>query len=225
METKSDEPAGKRIYVTRTGLPLTFKLDWPFRKSSAGADFYYMHTDIQLENSAGLHALVAVNLSATVREIMPSLEPKDAEGPVINSLRKEVDKHQLEFLKSSKLVPVHFSSRHWDFNRNKWIFGKASEEDMALLLSRKAYWQSKAGGAAWVGDPTEAQYLEATVTQVLETAGKLNSEGLIKLDGEYAAATPALLAQAEKFESDMRNALRELEEKHAFERGQPAKSA
>ena len=215
----------KRIYVTRTGLPLTLKLDWPFRKSSAGADFHYLHADIQLENSVGLHALVAVNLSATVREIMPSLEPKDAEGPVINSLRKEVDKHQLEFLKSSKLVPVHFSSRHWDFKRSKWIFGQASEEDAALLLSRKVYWQSKTGEAAWIGDPTEALYLETTVPQIVEIAKKLESQGLIKLDGENATATPALMAQAEKFESDMRNALRELEEKHAFERGQPAKSA
>lgn len=223
--TSSGAQVAKHIYVTRTGLPLTFKLDWPFRKSSAGADFYYLHADIQLENSAGLRALVAVNLSATVREVMPSLEPKDVEGPVINSLRKEVDKHQLEFLKSSKLVPVHFSSRHWDFNRNKWIFGKASEEDMALLLSRKVYWQSRTGGAAWVGDSTEAQYLEATVANILEIAQKLESAGLIKLDGENATATPALMTQAETFESDMRNALRELEEKHAFERGQPAKSA
>jgi hypothetical protein len=156
---------------------------------------------------------------------MPSLEPQDAEGPVINSLRKEVDKHQLEFLKSSKLVPVHFSSRHWDFKRSKWIFGQASEEDITLLLSRKVYWQAKAGEAAWVGDPTEALYLESTVLQVLEIAKKLESQGLIKVTAENATATPALMAQAETFESDMKNALRELEEKHAFERGQPARSA
>ena len=39
---------------------------------------------------------------------MPSMEAKDAEGPVINSLRKEVDRRQLEFVKSGKLVPVNF---------------------------------------------------------------------------------------------------------------------
>src|ERR1700674_3427211 len=115
----------KKIYVTRTGLPLSFHLEWPFRKSTSGADFFVLHADIRLENSEGLHAPVAVNLSATVREVMPSLEPQDAERPVINALRKEVDRRQVEFVKSGKLVPVHFSSRHYDFKRNKWDFGKA----------------------------------------------------------------------------------------------------
>src|SRR5579863_10775072 len=85
----------KRIYVTLTGLPLSFHFEWPFRRSTSGADFFFLHADIRLENSAGLHAPVAVNLSATVREVVPSLEAKDTEGPVINALRKEVDRRQL----------------------------------------------------------------------------------------------------------------------------------
>jgi hypothetical protein len=32
-------------------------------------------------------------------------------------------------------------------------------------------------------------------------------------------ATPKLLSQKEKFEADLKNALEELEKKHAFERG------
>jgi hypothetical protein len=210
----------KRIYVTLAGLPLSFHLQWPFHKSSSGADFLVLHTDIRLENSDGLHAPVAVNLSATVREVMPSLEPKDAEGPVINSLRKEVDHRQVEFVKSGKLVPVHFSSRHWDFKRNKWVFGKASDDEMSLLLSRKVYWQTRlVGGTVWVGDPTEALYMETSVAHSLDTARKLEAQGLIGLEGEFATADPSLMAQAEKFEGDMRRALEELEKKHAFERG------
>ena len=116
----------KNIYVSLSGLPLTFEFKWPFHKSTSGADFWVLHADLQLQNTAGLHAPVAVNLSATVREVVPSLEPKDIEGPVINSLRKDVDRRQLEFVKSGKLVPVHFSSRHYDFKRSKWVFGKAS---------------------------------------------------------------------------------------------------
>src|SRR5207248_11604615 len=99
----------KRIYVTLTGLPLSFELRWPFHKSTSGADFWVLHGDIRLENSAGLHAPVAVNLSATVREGMRSLEPNDAVAPIIKNLRKEVDRRQVEFAKSGKLVPVHFS--------------------------------------------------------------------------------------------------------------------
>jgi len=210
----------KQIYVTRTGLPLSFKLEWPFHKSTSGADFFVLHTDTLLENSAGLHAPVAVNLSATVREVMPSLEPQDAEGPVINSLRKEVDRRQVEFVKSGKLVPVHFSSRHWDFKRSKWVFGTATDEDMSLLLARKVYWQTRlVGGTVWVGDPTEALYVETSVAHMLDIARKLEAQGLLKLEGEWAAATPSLMAQAEKFEAEMRAALEELEKKHAFERG------
>ena len=67
----------KKIWVTLTGLPLTISLEWPFHRSTSGADFWVLHGDIRLENSEGLHAPVAVNLSATVREVLPSL---DAEG-------------------------------------------------------------------------------------------------------------------------------------------------
>ena len=210
----------KAIYVTLTGLPLSFHLEWPFHKSTSGADFHVLHADIRLASSEGLHAPVAVNLSATVREIMPSLEPSHAEGPVINCLRKEVDRRQLEFLKSGKLVPVHFSSRHWDFKRSQWVFGKASDEQMAMLLTRKVYWQAKlVGGTVWLGDPTEAMYVESTPIHVLDVARGLEQKQLLKLDGEHAIAAPTLMDQHAQFESDMRAALEELEKKHAFERG------
>src|SRR5580700_4547279 len=172
----------KKIYMTLTGLPLSFHLEWPFRKSTSGADFYFLHGDIRLENSAGLHAPVAVNLSATVREVVPSLEAKDIEGPVINALRKEADRRQLEFAKSGKLVPVQFSSRHYDFKRGKWMFGRASDEDMALLLARKIYWQTRlVGGTVWIADPAEVLYLETSAEHLLDLARKLEMQGLIKL--------------------------------------------
>jgi len=219
-QSQGDGSGQKTIYVTLTGLPLSFELRWPFHRSTCGADFSVLHADIRLETSAGLHAPVAVNLSATVREVMPSLEPKDAGGPVINTLRKEVDRRQIEFVKSGKLVPVHFSSRHYDFNRNKWVFGKASDEDMRLLVARKVYWQTRlADGPVWVGDPADALYVETSVAHLLETARRLGEEELLTLEREWASGNAALMAQAETFEADMRLAVAELEKKHAFERG------
>jgi hypothetical protein len=206
--------------MTLSGLPLSFQLEWPFRKSTSGADFWFIHTDIRLESSPGLHAPVAVNMSATVREIMPSLDPKDAEAPVINSLRKEVDKRQIEFVKSGKLVPVNFSSRHYDFKRSKWVFGKATDEEMTQFICRKIYWQTKlVGGAVWIGDPTDALFVETTTAHVLEIARRLAEEGMLTLEGEFASANASLMAQAEKFEADTQAAVGELEKKHAFERG------
>jgi hypothetical protein len=228
----------KKIWVTLTGLPLTISLEWPFHQSTSGADFWVLHGDIRLENTDGLHAPVAVNLSATVREVVASLEPEDVEAPVINALRKEVDRRQIEFVKSGKLKPVAFSSRHYDFKRGKWVFGKASDEAIAEFLERKVYWVTKTesnsppsrterekdGAAAstadfarvWIGDPTEAQYLESTPEHLVEVAGR---DGLLRMDGEWAVATDKLMGHAERFEGAMRTAVEELEKKHAYERG------
>lgn len=225
----------KKIWVTLTGLPLTVKLDWPFHQSTSGADFWVLHGDIRLEGSDGLHAPVAVNLSQTVREVMPSLEPEDAEAPVINALRKEVDRRQLEFLKSGKLLPVPFSSRHYDFKRQQWIFGKATGEAMAEFIERKIYWQTRLGNSppsrterekggatvrVWIGDPAEAQYVQTTPAHLLELAARLVAgQGLIRIEGEWAEATPGLMNQAARFERERSAAIEELEKKHAFERG------
>src|SRR6478672_7485418 len=92
--TSSRQAADRKIYLSMDGLPLTVDLHWPFHASTSGSDWSVLHGTIRLENSDGLHALVAVNLSATIREVMPSLEPQDTEAPVINALRKEVDRKQ-----------------------------------------------------------------------------------------------------------------------------------
>ena len=227
--TVDESQAGKKIWVTLNGLPLTVKLEWPFHQSTSGADFWVLHGDIRLEGSVGLHAPVAVNLSQTVREVMPSLEPKDAEAPVINALRKEVDRRQIEFLKSGKLLPVAFSSRHYDFKRQQWVFGKASDEAMAEFIERKVYWQTALGSAkpgtpntsrVWIGDPAEAQYVQTTPAHLLEVAARLvAAQGLLRIEGEFAEATQGLMNQAERFENVRRAATEELEKKHAFERG------
>jgi hypothetical protein len=238
----------KKIWVTLSGLPLTISLEWPFHRSTSGADFWVLHGDIRLENSDGLHAPVAVNLSATVREVVASLEAEDVEAPVINALRKEVDHRQIEFVKSGKLKPVPFSSRHYDFKRGKWVFGKATDAEIAEFLERKVYWETKlksppfgsaqgvllakdarngatpvdvapAGNRVWIGDPTDAQYLETTGKHLMEIAGRLAGDGLFAVEGEWAEATSGLMGVAKKFEGAMRAAVEALEKKHAFERG------
>jgi len=212
----------KKIWMTLSGLPLTMELEWPFHRSTSGADFWVLHGEIRLQNSDGLHAPVAVNLSMTVREVLASLEPGDAEAPVINALRKEVERRQIEFVKSGKLKPVAFSSRHYDFKRAKWVFGKATDEVIATFVERKVYWSTKLGGEkrVWIGDPTDAQYLETTPAHLMEIAGRLVAgDGLVRMEGEWAEATTGLMGQAERFESAMRMALDEVEKKHAFERG------
>jgi hypothetical protein len=215
----ADNP-NRNIFVTLTGLPLSFHFDWPFRPASSGSDFHVLHTDVMLENSGGLHARVAVNLSVTLREVLPSLEPKDVEAPVINALRKDVDHKQIEFTKSGKLVPLPFSSRHYDFKRNRWVFGKASDEEITRMIERKVYWQTRlVGGDVWLGDAADALYVQNSSDHVAEIAATLMKQGLFTMARRYATALPALMEQKERFESEMASARAALEQKHAFERG------
>lgn len=210
----------KTIYVTRTGLPLSFQLEWPFRHATSGADFDVLHTVITLENSAGLRAQVAVNLSVTLREVLPSLEAKDIEAPVVNALRKEVDQKQTEFVKSGKLVPLPLSSRHYNFKQARWIFGQASDEEIARMIERKVYWQTRLmGGEVWLGDPIEALYLDTTVDHLAGIGAEVAERRLFTMAQGHATALPLLMEQNQRFESEMAEAVRQLEEKHAFERG------
>jgi hypothetical protein len=220
MSARTETPTSKTIYVTRTGLPLSFELEWPFRHATSGADFDVLHAAITLENSGGLRALVAVNLSATLREVLPSLEPKDTESPVINALRKEVDQKQMEFVKSGKLVPLPLSSRHYSFKLKQWVFGKASDEEIARMIERKVYWQTRlVGGDVWLGDQTEALYLDTTTDHIVEIGAGLVQRGLFTMARRYATELPALMGQKDRFELEMAAARQQLEEKHAFERG------
>ena len=127
---------------------------------------------------------------------------------------------QIEFQKSAKLVPVHFSSRHYDFKRSQWAFGKATDEELAHMIERKVYWQTAlAGGDVWLGDAADAQYTQTTTDHVAEIAATLAGQGLFTLARRYATAMPALMAQQSRFEKEMAEAVHQLEQKHAFERG------
>src|SRR5689334_8581979 len=44
-----------RVFVTRAGLPLSIALNWPFHRSTSGADFWVLHGEIRLEATDGLH--------------------------------------------------------------------------------------------------------------------------------------------------------------------------
>ena len=213
MDSKANQ-----VYVTRSGLPLRIALDWPFHRSHSGADFHVLHGTVWLENSdAGLHALVALQLTVTVREVLPSLEPQDVEAPAINTVRKAVDRKELEFLKTPKRVPVPFNSRAYDFKRNKWAFGEASDEERAALLLRKVFWETKRGASrVYLCDPADAQYLDTIPEHLMVVARGLPE---LRVSGEYAEVSPELMARAAEIEQQARAAREEWEKKHAFERG------
>ncbi len=208
-----------KLYVTRTGLPLNIELHWPFRLSASGADFWVLHGSVKLVSEPTLSAAVSVNMAVTLYEALEGkVSAEDVEAPVLSGIRKEVDNHQIEFLKSGKLLPIAFGGRHYSMKRGQWTFGAVQPSDVATLLQRKAYWLHKSGQRAFMADPADALYLASTPADLLAEASKLEAAGLIKLEGEWAEATPALLAIA-SIEADATKALEALQLKHAYERG------
>lgn len=223
MSTQSAEventAATGSLYVTLSGLPLFIDLQWPFHQATSGADFWVLHAKLRLADLSGLQALAAVNLSLTVKDVLPSLDQQHTEGPVINALRKEVDSKQLEFVKSPKLVPVHFSSRYYSFKQKRWMFPAASDDEISQLLLRKVYWTTKTGKQATVvADPVDALYVNTTVEHLRELAQKLAKQGVVRLNGDQATAGE-VAKHATTFQADLKAQLEELQKKHTFERG------
>lgn len=192
-------------YVTLGGLPLAFgQFQWPFHRSTSGADTYIVHGEIQLADGGarGLHAKIAASVTVTFAEIVPAMEQPYAETFVYNAVRKTVDMGQLEFLKSGNRQPVPVTTRYYSRWQKKFIFTETDDNERLRYLLSKVYWLSGvlgAGAPVWIADPRDAQYLNTTEADLLRMAGDEAGEGLMTLEGEFAAPTPALMARAEEY--------------------------
>jgi len=225
MHTQRSQNPDPDAYLTLAGLPVTIQMQWPFHGSGSGGDFYLLHGTMTLQDGSGLHADVAVQLSQTFKEQLPSLERQDSETAVVNALRKELDRKQLELLKSGKKQPVPISSRHYNIKNHKLVFAKADDAQIREFMQAKVFWlafkmsSEKQEARVWVGDVYDADYMGTTAEHLLEIVKALANEGLLKLEGEFARATDPLIAQSGRFEKSMQMALEALHAKHAFERG------
>lgn len=193
--------------VTLAGLPMAFgQFRWPFHRSTSGADTYIVHGEIRLEDGGAhnLHAKIAASVTLTFAEIVPAMEQPYAESFVYNAVRKTVDMGQLEFLKSGNRQPVPVTTRYYSRWQKKFIFTDTNDKGRLRYLLSKVYWLSGvlgAGKPVWIADPRDAMYLNTTEADLLRMAGDEAGAGLMKLDGEFAAATPALMARAAEYEA------------------------
>jgi len=134
------------------------------------------------------------------------MEQPYAETFVYNAVRKTVDMGQLEFLKSGNRQPVPVTTRYYSRWQKKFIFTETDDSVRLSYVLSKVYWLSGVLGDAkpvWIADPRDAQYLNTTEADLKRMAGHEAAEGLLALDGEFASATPALMARA----ADHREAL------------------
>lgn len=199
--------------VTLAGLPVAFgKFQWPFHRSTSGADTYIVHGEMHLADGGAhnLHAKVAGSVTVTFAEIVPAMEQPYAEAFVYNAIRKTVDLGQLEFVKSGNRQPVPVTTRFYSRWQKKFVFTDTDDKARLEYLLRKVYWLSGVLGESkpvWIADPRDAQYLNTTEADLLRMAGDEAGEGLLVLDGEYATPTAALMARAPEYQAALEAAL------------------
>jgi hypothetical protein len=200
-------------YVTLDGLPVAFgAFQWPFHRSTSGADTHIVHGEIRLADGGthNLHAKIAAAVTLTFAEIVPAMEQPYAETFVYNAVRKTVDLGQLEFLKSGNRQPVPVTTRFYSRWQKKFVFTDTDDNERLIYLLRKVYWLSGVlgeGKPVWIADPRDAQYLNTTEQDLLRMAGHEAADGLMTLSGEFAAATPALMARAPEYQAALEAAL------------------
>jgi hypothetical protein len=118
-------------YVTLGGLPLAFgKFQWPFHRSTSGADTYIVHGEMYLADGGPqqLHAKLAASVTVTFAEIVPAMEQPYAESFVYNAIRKTVDLGQLEFLKSGNRQPVPVTTRFYSRWHKRFVFTETNDQ-------------------------------------------------------------------------------------------------
>jgi hypothetical protein len=200
-------------YVTLGGLPLAYgQFQWPFHRSTSGADTYIVHGEIHLADGGAhnLHAKLAASVTVTFAEIVPAMEQPYAESFVYNAIRKTVDFGQLEFVKSGNRQPVPVTTRFYSRWQKKFVFTETDDNERLRYLLSKVYWLSGVlgeGKPVWIADPRDAQYLNTTEADLLRMAGHEAGEGLMELNGEFASATPALMARAPEYQATLEAAL------------------
>jgi hypothetical protein len=194
-------------FVTLAGLPVAFgRFQWPFHRSTSGADTYIVHGEVRLEDGGthNLHAKIAAGVTLTFAEIVPAMEQPYAESFIYNAVRKTIDMGQLEFIKSGNRQPVPVTTRYYSRWQKKFIFTETNDNERLRYLLSKIYWLSGVLGASkpvWIADPRDAMYLNTSEAELLRMAGHEDGEGMMKLEGEFAAATPALMARAAENEA------------------------
>ncbi len=206
------EQAAKRLrnrnpnaMVTLAGLPLVCReFKWPFHLSTSGADTYLVHGVVGLDDGSGtpLHTKVAASMTVTFAEVVAAPEQPYAEAFIYNAVRKTLDQGQLEMLKSGNRQPVPVTTRYYSRWQKKFIFSDTTEAARREFLKAKVYWLSSALGGnqpVWIADGYDAQYLNTTPEELQEEAAQLAQEGWLALDGEFAAATAKLAAEADHY--------------------------
>ena len=188
QERGTDVAAGKKIWVTLTGLPLTVKLSWPFHQSTSGADFWVLHRRHHSGRIGGPACPVAVNLSQTVREVMPSRELKTPKRPSSTRCARKADARDRipEIGKAASRAvlqpPLRLQTPAVDLMHHVIV----------QFVERKSLLADETRRRSWIADAAEAQYVQTIPSHLVESGGALSRcPRRLRMEGEWAEPTQA----------------------------------
>jgi TIR domain len=199
-------------YATMSGIPVRFRIGFPFRMSTSGVDLVSVHVRTETGTDTGFEARLSVHLTDEASVKVASLEPIVTEALVVNAVRKFVDSRQIVFYPNGEhrdlIQAVAIASSDYDYKAKRFVYHRATEEEIAAFLKRKVYWLGfRRGNQATrvcIADPYDAAYLGVSTERLQQTSAILAADGYVQIDasGLYANAGTKLLLEARGFDGE-----------------------
>ena len=199
-------------YGTLCGVPITFDIEFPFARSTEGGDFKFVHVHTKSESDTVFEANFSVHLTHTIAVSIVSSESVITQPLIINAVRKFIDAKRAVFYPEGEhpldLQVVTIGSSDYDYKTSKFVYQKATDDDIAGFLKRKVYWLGFRRGnqstRVCVADPYDAAYLGVSGERLQQAGAILAADGFVQLDSSamYASAGTKLLQEARNLDSE-----------------------
>jgi len=200
-------------YITLSGVPLRFRIEFPFGRSPEGGSFDFVHVLTRSGHDMPVEANFTVHLSRTIAAEIVSLESVITEALVVNSVRRFIDGEEAVFYPQGEhpadLQVVTIGSSNYDYKTKRFVYHKTSNEDASNFLRRKVYWLGfRRGNQATrvcIADPYDAAYLGVSTERLQQAGAILAADGFVQTDssGLYASAGTKLLQEARRLDSEL----------------------
>jgi hypothetical protein len=199
-------------YATLSGIPITFAIEFPFARSTEGGDYQFVHVHTKSGGDSAVEANFSVHLTHSVAINIASLEFIITEPLVINAVRRFVDAKEAVFYPDEKhpldLQVVNIDTSTYDYKTKRFVFQKATDDEIAAFLKRKVYWlgfrRGNQGTRVCIADSYDAQYLGVSRERLQQSAAILAANGFVQLDpsGVFASAGANLLLEARSLDKE-----------------------
>jgi hypothetical protein len=200
-------------YTTMSGIPVRFRIRFPFVMSTEGGSFNFVHVVVESGIDTIVEARFSVHLTHTIAVNIVTLESIVTEPLVINAVRKFIDLKQAVFHAQGKhpvdLQIVTIESSAYDYMAKRFVYNRPTDEEVAEFLKRKVYWLGfRRGNQATrvcIANPYDAAYLGVSANRLQQAAAILDADDFIHVDssGSYANAGTKLLKGAHSLDREL----------------------